>query len=74
MHTHFFDSGFYSPDIWVYLLESLHCVKYAGLWVFSDPHIPVNDLIKEFVLTRKNIGQRKPVLWHNLRSVYFMKF
>ena len=41
-----------------------HCVKYARILVFRDPHFPVQGQNRRL---RENIGQRKPVLWHILR-------
>ena len=75
MHSHFFLIQGFILQIFEFIYWNFYTAQKMPGYEFSLTHtFPYNDLIKEFALTRKNMGQRKLVFWHNLRSVYFMKF
>ena len=40
---------------------NLHCVKHAGIWVFTDPYISIYSRVYDFDFIRQYKAQRKPV-------------
>ena len=57
-------------ELWHENSFDIDCVKYPRIRVFCDYHFATSGQIYDSLLTREYTGQRNPVFWHTLRSVY----